>query len=357
MLDDIDLRHRFRERSEATTAPGDALFARIIAELDAPPARRRLALPVLRWALPTAAATMIVVVLGVLVNPWPQHPAGVPERIETVKIDRMPTAPPLMAAERSMEEQAVKVNALRTASVSPGGEPPAATQTALAGIGLARTAAVGLDVPGVTPALDAVQRIARTAGGTVTALQDATPDEPGAERSATVTIVVPEAKLDGTVHALSGIGTVRSRSANAEALGASIVDDAARLRNLRSEESDLLRIMHRSGSVADILDVESKLSDVRGDIEQLEGELAGLQHQVATASIDVTLTERRPVAPAVRPPFGDRIAAAWRTSTHASAALGIALLSIAVGAIAFAPYLLVVAAGVALWWWRRRRAD
>ncbi len=349
IVDDSDLRDRFRERDAVPGTVDDALFAHIIARLDAPEARPRFRFPLIGWAVPGLAATAIVIALGVAFNPWPRS-YEVPQRIETVRIDRMPTAPP-------QPPEAIKINALHTSATSRTGEPPAAPSGSLAGIGLARTASIGLDVAQVTPALDAAQRIARAAGGAVTALQDAAPDTPGAARSATLTIVVPAAKLDATTNALAALGTVRSRSADAEALGGSIVDDAARLRNLRNEEADLLRIMHRSGSVADILDVEGKLSDVRGEIEQREGELADLKHRVATASIDVTLNEQEPVAPVRVPTFGDRIAAAWNASSAASAALGLAIVTVAVGAIAFAPYLLGIGAAISLWWWWRRRRD
>jgi hypothetical protein len=355
MIDDHDLRDRFLERDAALPAPDDRLFARILAHLDAQP-KPRFSWPSFTWPMSLVAATAIVIVVGVLANPWPQRPAFEPGSVEDVKIDRVPTQPASQTVPLAVSK-AIKIDASSTMRNPASVEAPAPeTSPNPLDAGLARTGSIDVFVAGVVPALRAAQQIATAHGGTVTALQDATPDTPDTPQSATLTVVVPADRLAATMDALAALGTIRAQSAGAEAVGGAIVDDAARLRNLRSEENDLLAIMHRSGSVGDILDVESKLADVRGQIEQLDGDLAGLKHRVATASIDVTLTERRAAAVPAVPSPGDRLASAWSNATHASAAFGVALLSVALGALAFAPYLLGAAAiAGAVVWWRRRR--
>ena len=60
----------------------------------------------------------------------------------------------------------------------------------------------------------------------------------------------------------------------ASAVDATIVDEEARLRNLRREEGDLRTLMDKGGKVDEILTVQQNLSDVRGQIEELDA-----QHQ------------------------------------------------------------------------------
>ena len=80
-----------------------------------------------------------------------------------------------------------------------------------------------------------------------------------------------------------------------------------KLDRLSRSLKDLLHIMDRSGSVANVLTVETKLADVRGEIETLTAHLANSNHRVATTQIDVTLTEAvRQAAPAT-PSFGDHL--------------------------------------------------
>jgi hypothetical protein len=51
------------------------------------------------------------------------------------------------------------------------------------------------------------------------------------------------------------------------------VDIDARLRNMRAEEERYLEILKRAATVKDTLDVTQHLADVRGRIEQAQGEM------------------------------------------------------------------------------------
>jgi hypothetical protein len=242
--------------------------------------------------LSLAAAAAIVIVGGILVVPPPTVPP-IPAKFEDFKVDRMPSPPPNQPPQATQ----IKVNTLKRSAHAPTVPATTAASSALGDIRLARRASIDVVVPSVEDALARAQRIARENGGTVTALHDAIAQSPDVVNGATLTLLVRAERLDLTLAALGTLGRVTARSIDAEDVGGTIVDDEARLRNLRREEAELRALMQRSASVADIESVEEKLADVRGQIESIEGERAAFRQRVATASIDVGLSEARPAPP------------------------------------------------------------
>jgi len=68
-----------------------------------------------------------------------------------------------------------------------------------------------------------------------------------------------------------------------------VVDLNARIDNLKTTEAALQSIMTRTGAVADILAVETQLSDTQGQIEELTAERDNLANQAAMSTLAVTL--------------------------------------------------------------------
>ncbi|MGZ4480683.1 MAG: DUF4349 domain-containing protein [Gaiellales bacterium] len=113
----------------------------------------------------------------------------------------------------------------------------------------------------------------------------------GRPQSATVTIRVPAGNFTTALDRLSGLGKVRSRSIQGREVGQQFVDLTARLRNLRSQELVLRRLMDRAQDVTDTIRVETTLSAVQGTIERLQGQLRYLRDQTALSTIEVDMTE------------------------------------------------------------------
>jgi len=120
----------------------------------------------------------------------------------------------------------------------------------------------------------------------------------GGSQTATITIRIPSARFDEAklkIHELSG--HVDSEKTEATDVTKQYVDLEARLRNLRAAEAQYLQIMRSAKKVPDMLVVTEKLSDVRGEIEQQQAELATLSKQVETVALNVSLRAEQ-VAPA-----------------------------------------------------------
>jgi hypothetical protein len=202
---------------------------------------------------------------------------------------------------------------------------------------LAKTGHIEIIVPGVEASIVRVRAMTRDNNGELTALDDANPRTAGAVHGAQMTIEVPAARLDGTLDALATLGTVQNRAINAEDVDASIVDEEARLRNLRREETDLRTLMDKGGKVEEILAVQEQLSDVRGQIEQLDAQHQHDVHRVATSTITVELTEERANAGSAQPGPTSRIDGAWQSGINALADAVISLLSAIVWCVAYSP--------------------
>ena len=208
---------------------------------------------------------------------------------------------------------------------------------------MARKATLNLIVRDVGRAIASVESLARALGGDVTKLDDERPATPNERHEANLTLVVPSDRFDGALARLSNVGGIRSQNVSAEDVGDQIVDDQARLRNLRRTEADMLKIMDRSGRVGEVLAVENQLSDVRGAIEKLDAETQALKARVATSTIDVHLEEEiRTIGaePNAVSQLGDAWAAAWHASREAALGLTARIFFL----IAFAPYWLAALA-------------
>jgi len=67
------------------------------------------------------------------------------------------------------------------------------------------------------------------------------------------------------------------------------VNQEAALRNARAEEAQYLSILQRAAVVEDVLEVSSKLAEVRGRIDALEGDLRFLHHQVEMSLLTINI--------------------------------------------------------------------
>jgi hypothetical protein len=106
---------------------------------------------------------------------------------------------------------------------------------------------------------------------------------------ATITYRIPAQRWDETVDALRGLATkIVGGETQATEVGSQIVDLEARLRNLRASEQVLVEIASGTGKVSDLLEVQARISDVRGEIERIDAQRAQLEDQVSYGTLVTT---------------------------------------------------------------------
>lgn len=133
-------------------------------------------------------------------------------------------------------------------------------------------------------------------------------------------------------------------------------DLQSRLRNLEATESQLLKIMERSGTIPDVLAVQRELTTVRSQIEQTKGRIQYLERsaEMSTISINLALSEELlpiPSAEKWRPVYV--IKRAWSSLLGSLRGISYFLIWIGIYAIIWVPL------GIIVWqvrkFWKRRK--
>jgi hypothetical protein len=110
-------------------------------------------------------------------------------------------------------------------------------------------------------------------------------------QSAQVTVRIPAERFDEARAQVRVIAkSVEQDSVEARDVTREYVDQEAALRNARAEEEQYLLILKRAASIKDILEVDSKLAEVRAHIDELQGDLRLLHHQIEMSLLTVNIT-------------------------------------------------------------------
>jgi hypothetical protein len=156
---------------------------------------------------------------------------------------------------------------------------------------LIRNASVEIEVKAFDDAARKVTDLANAAGGYV-ATQNSS-RLPNGKMTGTLVVKVPPAALDGFLTQLRGLGEVRNQTLGSEDVTKAYFDTDARLRNARRMEDGLLALLKNTkGRVSDLLQVERELGRVRGEIEEMQGQLKLWDALVSYATVTVRLSEK-----------------------------------------------------------------
>jgi hypothetical protein len=110
-------------------------------------------------------------------------------------------------------------------------------------------------------------------------------------RSANFSIRVPKERFTDMTDSLSDIGSLLSFSSNAVNISSQYVDTESRLNAYRTEETRLLEMLASVNDVESLIALESRLSDVRYEIESLTSRLRDWQDQVDYSTVNLYIDE------------------------------------------------------------------
>ncbi|HOU92648.1 MAG TPA: DUF4349 domain-containing protein, partial [Polyangiaceae bacterium] len=155
---------------------------------------------------------------------------------------------------------------------------PAPTATdAVAGPLLIYTARLSVAVFEASKSIDAVEALARQAGGYLVIRDDTT-----------ITVRVPASRYDEVLAKVTAIGDVLTRNVEVRDVTDEYYDLETRLRNQEVVLRRLHELLLRANSVEDALKVEAELARVATEVEQLKGRLKLLRELVMYSTITVT---------------------------------------------------------------------
>ena len=254
---------------------------------------------------------------------------------------------------RSSESAAAAPAAVQPLRVEGSGSGGDVASADLLGRTIIRNGSLNLEVQSVEQAFARVTAIAGEQGGFVA---NSTLERGGGDgyRYAHLTLRIPAERFDQTIAALRAIGEVLHVSTSSQDVTGEVTDLEAGLRNLRSVETQYLTLLTNAKEIADILQVQDRLTETRGQIERSEGRLALLESlaDLSTLSVDLQQTAQAPDGDGGGGPL-DAAGEAWDASL---ATLNV-IATAAVVVVVYSWWLLpiVILGALALWRWAPRR--
>ena len=110
-------------------------------------------------------------------------------------------------------------------------------------------------------------------------------------RSAHYILRIPREHYAAVTDALSTVGNVTYLTNDATNITARYTDTESRLAAYETEEDRLLAILAQAESVEDMIDLESRLSEIRYEKESLTSQLANWDNQVSYSTVSLSLQE------------------------------------------------------------------
>lgn len=121
-------------------------------------------------------------------------------------------------------------------------------------------------------------------------------------RSASMTLRIPQNKLDLFVSGVSETATVVRKSENAENITLRYADTEARLKSLQIEQERFLALLEKADTVESILVLEEHLTELRYEIESYASTLKLYDNQVSYSTVTLAISEVKRIVPVEQDP-------------------------------------------------------
>lgn len=126
-------------------------------------------------------------------------------------------------------------------------------------------------------------------------------------KSGTLVLRVDKTVFDSTLGKLKGVGDIYNYTTNGQDVTDQYVDVEARLRLLKMEQEKLESYLAKLNDLDDIFRTESRLTDIRYQIESLTGSLNKMASLVDLSTITIQMNEKYPGYEPKKVTYGDRL--------------------------------------------------
>ena len=164
-------------------------------------------------------------------------------------------------------------------------------------------------------------------------------------RHAQLTIRVPAENLDSLVSQVRGASNVVSYNESVEDVTLAYVDMETRILVLETERDRLLELMEQAETMSDLLEIEARLTQVRGDLESINSQLKVLQNQVNYATIELYINQVKAYTEVEEQTVWQRIGSGFKKNLQN---IGEDLVDFFVWAITYSPQLILWAGIITL---------
>lgn len=226
-----------------------------------------------------------------------------------------------------------------------------------------RQARLELHADDTRAAYDEIVRLAENAGGFVAQASVSPTFGEESQPEVTLTLRIPSDRLNATLTAIKGLADeVVSENQGAQDVTEQFIDLEARLTNLQTLEVELRALLEEVRQQPDadpekLLRVFNEISAVRGQIEQIQGQLNFLEDMTALATLDLTITQTPSMVPITDEPWAPGEAAREALGSLVTGLQGTA--ELAIGFVLFVLPMMLLVLGIpgaiALFVYRRVR--
>jgi len=131
-------------------------------------------------------------------------------------------------------------------------------------------------------------------------------DDENNPRYAAFVIRVPGNQFEAIKKAAGSWGTIISENTSSQDVTRQYIDTEARVKTLKVQEERLLALLSKAQKLDDIILLESRLSEIRLQIESFTGSLAELDSLVDYATLSLSIREVKEIA-VIPQNFGERV--------------------------------------------------
>ena len=158
-----------------------------------------------------------------------------------------------------------------------------------------------------------IQALAASLGGFVVTSEMQQSTNPSGEHiSVSITIRVPSAQFQKAIDELHKTGkAIVHDKVSGQDVTEEYIDLEARLRAKKALEVQFLEIMKQAKKVEDALAVQTQISEVRTEIERIEGRRHYLENQASLSTITITLKTDAPLIAATQSGFWSSVRASF----------------------------------------------
>lgn len=157
-------------------------------------------------------------------------------------------------------------------------------------------------------------------------------------RNANMTIRIPAEKLDDFLSEVAESSNVISRNDSVTDVTLQYVDMESHKKVLLAEQDRLLELMEQVETIEDIITLESRLSDVRYQIESMESQLRTYDNQISYSTIYLNIVEVTKLTPVKEQSTWEKISTGFVESLYG---VGTGILNFIIRFIISLPYLVV----------------